>query len=728
MAYHWSIHQLTEYLVKVSGTDDYGLAVQTALEEVAEALDAELGAILVEGMVRAKSGFGRQDVPPAFLCPEGDNDVVNVPGVGDVHVARGGLDKPGTGRAGNDGWMFVGRYGREFNAEELQLLQGMALALGLVLHNLQMLQAARSRHLLVETLLAIQKAISARRPLNELLDAITEGAWELLGRCPVALLLGDSSAPESLRPHSVDKFPGLDDAALAVARVALSLANEEIEPEPIPMLAAPVFVSGESAGCLIAKTLEQGSVRRDQRDLLTAFAQQVSLALTDARTVDEVRRASRDPITGLPNRALFLQHLEHERQSAIRGNFDLTVLFVDLDRFKAVNDTLGHSAGDELLAEVGRRISSCTRPADTTARLGGDEFAVALSGSNREAGREVATRIVRALGKPFLIAKREVLVGASVGIASLTGRHQDASAILGDADIAMYQAKRAGRGRCVVFEQHMQDEVVDRLELVTDLQHLGTNGQLWLAYQPVLALAPLEVRGVEALARWSHPTRGLVPPSLFIPLAEETDAIIELGEWVIWRALAEASTLANGTQLQVSLNISARQVVDASLPGIIRAALAASRFPAELLTLEITESLLIEDPELARARLSSLKEIGVRLAIDDFGTGYSSLSYLRQFPVDQVKIDRSFVAALSENAPDDIAIARSVIELCQRLRVETVAEGIETAEQLDLLTKLGCDLGQGYYFAAPMAIGDWQYFWENTTALGAPQPVAASKI
>ena len=179
--------------------------------------------------------------------------------------------------------MFVGRYGREFNVEELQLLQGMALALGLVLHNLQMLQAARSRHLLVVTLLAIQKAISARRPLNELLDAITEGAWELLGRCPVALLLGDSSAPESLRPHSVDKFPSFDDATLAVACVALSLASEEIEPEAMPMLATPVFVSGESAGCLIAKTLEQGSVRRDQRDLLTAFAQQVSLALTDAR-------------------------------------------------------------------------------------------------------------------------------------------------------------------------------------------------------------------------------------------------------------------------------------------------------------------------------------------------------------------------------------------------------------------------------------------------------------
>ena len=222
-----------------------------------------------------------------------------------------------------------------------------------------------------------------------------------------------------------------------------------------------------------------------------------------------------------------------------------------------------------------------------------------LSGSNPKAALEVASRIVRALGKPFLIAKREVLVGASVGIASLTDRHQDASAILGDADIAMYQAKRTGRGRCVVFEQRMQDEVADRLVLVTDLQHLSTNGQLWLAYQPILALAPLEVRGVEAVGRWSHPTRGLVPPSVFIPLAEETDAINELGEWVIWRALSEASTLANDTQLQVSLNISARQIVDASLPDIIRAALGASRFPAQLLTLEITESLLIEDPELA---------------------------------------------------------------------------------------------------------------------------------
>jgi diguanylate cyclase (GGDEF)-like protein len=753
MPFHWSMHQLTEYLVRVSQPRDEEVAVRVALEEAMEALNCELGLVCVDGGLEVQLGFGRQEVPGAFRGPVRDNEVVEIPGIGAAILARSAFGEDGADRTGCKGSMVVARLDQEFGAEELQLLHGMALALGLVLHNLATLRAERARHLLVETLLAIQKAISARCPLNELLDAITEGAWELLGGCPVALLLGDPSTPGLLRPHSLARYPGFGEEALASARLALAPAAPAAPAAPISdapnaaltgnaapisdapnaaargasagndgrpaeaprMFCAPVVVSGETAGCLIAEVWHAGSRRNDQGELLSAFAQQVSLALTDARTVDAVRKASRDAVTGLSNRALFLQRLEQERRLALESDQPLTVLFVDLDRFKAVNDTLGHGAGDELLAEVGRRIKRCARPLDLVARLGGDEFAVALCGAGVETGRAVAARIVRTLGRPLVVAKREVLIGASVGIAGFERTHEDAAALVGDADIAMYRAKRSGyrakrsgRGRWVVFERHMQEEIADKLNLVAELQHLASSGQLWLAYQPILDLSSLRPQGAEALMRWSHPTRGLVPPLVFVPLTEETDTIVELGAHVANRALSEIATLGReGARLRLSLNISPRQLVDDSLREVISSALGSTGFPPELLTLEITESLLIEDPDLARVRLSALKELGLSLAIDDFGTGYSSLSYLRQFPVDQVKIDRSFVAGLRENALDDVAIARSIIELCQRLRVETVAEGIETEEQLKLLSELGCDLGQGFLFSPPMPMCDW---------------------
>ncbi len=721
MPFHWSIHQLTEYLVRVSQPSEETVAVRVALEEAAEALNCELGAVVVGDELRAQVGFGRGNVPAEFLSGIRDNEAIRVPTLGEVNLARSWLDKADPGGTAPQGRMVLGRLGSEFSAEELQLLRGMALAVGMVLRNLETLQTERARHLLVEKLLAIQKAISARRPIDELLGAITEGAWELLGGLPVALLLDDPSSPGALHPHSLERFAAFDDEAMRNAKVALALATIGAGPaggrDERRFLCAPVVVSGETTGCLIAKVDQGSHDHHDHGELLTAFAQQVSLALTDARTVDAVRRASRDPVTGLSSRGSFLQRLEHERRKAVQDRSPLTVLFIDLDRFKAVNDTLGHGAGDDLLAEVGARIRGCARPGDAVARLGGDEFAVALVGGSVRTARAVAQRVVTALARPFTIAGREVLIGASVGIAAHSARHGDAAALVGDADIAMYRAKRSGRGRWTVFEPFMQAEVADKLSLAADLQHLVPGGQLWLAYQPIVRLGSGLLDGAEALARWHHPTRGPVPPSVFVPLAEETDAISVLGAHIVDRALSEVGAMAEGTRpLRLSLNISARQLVDDSLRQIITNALAFSGFPPELLVLEITESLLIEDPELARARLGDLKEIGLSLALDDFGTGYSSLSYLRQFPVDQVKIDRSFVAGLHSGATADVAIARCIVELCQRLRVETVAEGIETAEQLELLTQLGCDFGQGYLFAAPMPPSDWETWTTSATA------------
>ena len=706
MADHWSTYQLTEYLVSVSRPRNRAAAMEVALERAIEALDAEVGAVVVDGVVLASVGFGTSGVPAAFLAAVARNDEgVELERAGTIHVARGPLGKAVKGLGAPAEVLVAGRLGQPYAAEEIQMLQGMALILGLVLHNLEALQAERSRHRLVETLLAIQRAISARRPLNELLDAVTAGASALLGGCPVALLLTNPIAPgELIRVSSYD-FPDLDATTLAVADAVMSggPAADTPFPEGIPaMIAEPVEVDGEKAGCLVAHAGPDGARGTDHAQLLEAFAQQVSMALTDARTVDAVREAYRDSITGLPNRALFLERLEQDRQAALAHGDKLCVMFVDLDRFKAVNDTLGHQAGDDLLAEVAQRIKACVRPDDLAARLGGDEFAVLLGRAGVATGQAVAGRVIEALARPFVISGRDVSIGASVGIAPLT-THKGAGLLLSDADVAMYCAKRSGGGRSVVFEPRMHDDVDKHLTLTTDLQHAQGADQLWLAYQPILNLATHQIDGVEALMRWNHPQRGPIPPCEFIPVAEESSTIISIGSWAIHQGLAEVvAWSAQSPGIKLSLNVSARQIVDPGLTTVIASALSRSCFPPEALTLEITESSLMEDPELARTRLTALKGLGLRLSIDDFGTGYSSLSYLRRFPVDQVKIDRSFITSLRHDAPDDIALVRSVLSLCRSLRLETVAEGIEHPEQLAILEDLGCDLGQGYLFAEPL--------------------------
>jgi diguanylate cyclase (GGDEF)-like protein len=411
--------------------------------------------------------------------------------------------------------------------------------------------------------------------------------------------------------------------------------------------------------------------------------------------------------------------VERASRAALGHGHDLTVLFIDLDRFKAVNDALGHQAGDALLAEVARRIEACLRPEDTVARLGGDEFSVLLDRTGVETGVGVAGRVIAALTRAFVISGREVLIGASVGVAPLRAGQQGAGALLSDADVAMYCAKRSGRGRAVVFEPSMHDAVANRLTLRSDLLHAHDAGQLWLAYQPIVQIATGRVEGVEALMRWDHPERGAIPPSEFIPIAEETQMIVALGSWALHQGLAEVTRWRDRTpDLGLSVNVSARQIIDPGLPATVESALRESGFPAEALTLEITESILMEDPDLAREALVALKDLGLRLSIDDFGTGYSSLAYIRQFPVDHVKIDRSFIQGLSDDSPDDIAVVRSVLSLCHSLRLRTVAEGIEHPGQLSILADLGCDLGQGYLFSPPLASQQWAAY-----AGGTPVPL-----
>jgi diguanylate cyclase (GGDEF)-like protein/PAS domain S-box-containing protein len=433
--------------------------------------------------------------------------------------------------------------------------------------------------------------------------------------------------------------------------------------------------------------------------------------LLNARDVSErkafeaelAHQAFHDPVTGLANRAMFAEHVRQVIARARREERAPAVIFLDLDDFKTVNDSLGHAAGDEVLVEFARRLDTSTRGADVAARFGGDEFAVLLDHvADSQAAADAAARILELLAQPMQAGHREVTLSGSIGI-SVFGPDdgRDAEELIRDADAAMYIAKRDGKGGYRLFEPAMHEGVVARLELRNDLHRaLGTD-QLTLHYQPVVRLADGSLSGVEALLRWQHPEKGPVSPVEFIPIAEETGLIIPIGRWVLREGCRHACRLAAaGAPLGMSVNLSLRQIQHSDIVADVRDALDESGLAPERLTLEITESVLMADTELAVRRLRDLKALGVSLALDDFGTGYSSLSYLSRFPVDVLKMDRSFLTKGS--SPEANSLANAVVGLGATLALEVVAEGIELPEQAETLRGLGCDLGQGFHFARPM--------------------------
>jgi diguanylate cyclase (GGDEF)-like protein/PAS domain S-box-containing protein len=421
-------------------------------------------------------------------------------------------------------------------------------------------------------------------------------------------------------------------------------------------------------------------------------------------------QAFHDPITGLANRALFRDRVEHALERLGRDERAVTVLFMDVDDFKTINDSLGHAAGDRLLSEVGERIKATLRAADTAARLGGDEFAILLEdGGHGIEAAEVASRILAALQAPLHLEDKEVFLRASIGIASADEPRVDRSAaaeeLLRNADVAMYMAKEAGKARYQIFEPAMHDTALKRLELKADLQRAVDNEELVLHYQPVIELETGRIEGFEALVRWEHPVRGMVPPLDFIPLAEETGLIVPIGNWVLREACRRAIELQErfptDPPLHMAVNLSARQLQRPEVVSDVGLALMETGLEPSHLVLEITESVMMQDVELSTQRLTELKELGVKLAVDDFGTGYSSLNYIRRFPVDILKVDKSFVDGVTGGG-EESALAAAIIELASILRLRPVAEGIERADQLEKLLALSCDLGQGYYFARPL--------------------------
>jgi diguanylate cyclase (GGDEF)-like protein/PAS domain S-box-containing protein len=419
-------------------------------------------------------------------------------------------------------------------------------------------------------------------------------------------------------------------------------------------------------------------------------------------------QAFHDAITGLANRALFRDRVEHALERQIRDDHSVAVLFLDIDDFKTINDSLGHAAGDELLTMVGDRLRGCLRAADTAARLGGDEFGVLLEETGYTRAAEVAQRVMDALESPMQVERKEVFVRASIGIAigdSDRKGMKGAEELLRNADVAMYSAKNQGKNRYQMFQPEMHATVLKRLELKADLQRAVENQEFTVHYQPVVVLETGIISGVEALVRWNHPERGLVPPLEFIPLAEETGLIVPIGRWVLHEACRQAVALhqqfPSGPPLTMSVNLSARQLQHEGLVEEVRTALATTGMDPGSLVLEITETVMAQDSDMATLRLSELKGLGVLLAIDDFGTGYSSLNYIRQFPVDILKVDKSFIDGINEDG-EESALTAAIIKLASTLQLRPVAEGIERVEQLDKLLELRCDLGQGYYFARPL--------------------------
>jgi diguanylate cyclase (GGDEF)-like protein len=722
------VQQLAEFLGALSEVSDVPNTYRTAAMRAARALDAEMVAVVRGDSVAAAVGFPAGQAPLGDLLAvvSGERATVDVPGCGPSPA----IFAPSASEPAE--YLVVARGGTGgFTVEEASLVRGMARVLELHIHMLKSLAAERSqaarnselveslseRQRLLEHLAGIQRAIARRAPLPRVLNMITAGAHEMLGEDAVALWLLDSDEPNVLVMTSEIGLP--EQAARRLSRTPVAEAgapgravtDDDLSAAAGPggvVLAVPVHDSGTVVGALavVAQAGDRGYEKRDH-DILYAFAEHASLAVTDAKTFQALTKASHDLITGLVSRTPFMEQLQRGLSLAGRAGDRLGLLFIDLDGFKLVNDSLGHAAGDAVLAEVGARLRACVRGTDTVARLGGDEFAVLLAGFRTDDEViAVADRVLDQIGRPFDLTGQEVFIGASVGVTFSTPACPDADALVRDADLAMYHAKRTGKGRFEVFRPQMKEAFEKTVSLATDLRRALERDEFVVHYQPICNLADGELTGLEALVRWRHPTRGTVAPMEFIPAAEETDLIIPIGRRVLreacrstaaWNQLRESRGLP---ALTVHVNLSTRQLRDDTAEMVAEVLRETGLAPSRLV-LELTESYPAFDLEQAGRQLHRFKDLGVGLAIDDFGTGYSSLLALRRFPIDTIKIDKAFVDDL-DGLGDRSGLTRAIVRLGQTVRRDVIAEGIESESQRRALLDCGCLLGQGYLFAQPL--------------------------
>ena len=536
------------------------------------------------------------------------------------------------------------------------------------------------------------------------------------GPCHAVYETGDAVAVADLR----------DDARF------LTFAARAVEAGLAAVFAFPLRNGAERLGALDLYRDMPGSLDAATMDAAQTLADVAAAYLLNARARADLRDSSErsresavhDALTGLPNRILFLERLEHAVLRGRRSGKMAAVLFADLDRFKSVNDLYGHAVGDELLVTIARRLSAVLRPGDTLARMSGDEFVILCEDLDEPAQVDlIAARIGAAVAAPLLLGGAEMNITASVGIAFSGPGNQLSEDVLRDADAAMYQAKRKGGARHQIVDLREQHLAVQRDTLERDLSGARTRGELRMEYQPIVESGNGRITGVEALVRWAHPSRGLVMPSVFVPLAERAALITEIGRWVLESACPEQHRWQNHSQvddltMSVNINVSPQQLMSHDYAATVADVLACSGTDPARVTLEVTESVFIQDSERARIVLGELKRIGVRLALDDFGTGYSSLNYLRQFPIDVVKIDHGFVADL-EHERTSHAIVVAVVAMAHMLDMEVVAEGVETVDQHRELASLGCDSCQGYYFARPMPADEFETLLQRSPPGGA---------
>ena len=528
------------------------------------------------------------------------------------------------------------------------------------------------------------------------------------GPCLRAYRTGRAVAVPDLRDD--DQFPNFSPQAMEAGLAAV--------------FTLPLRHGDQQLGALDLYRTTPGPLDVAEMSAAQTLADVTAAYLLNARSRADLKASSEcsrqsalhDALTGLPNRQLLIEHLDHAILRCRRSGKLVAIPFADLDAFKSINDTYGHHIGDELLIAVARRLTGILRPGDTLARFGGDEFVILCEELDEaEQIDAIADRVNAALAGPFVLSEHVVEVSASVGIA-YTGRGDEVPGqLLVDADLAMYQVKRRGGARHAVFdlrEQHLTDQ---RLHLSRDLQGAMSRGELHTNYQPIVDARGGQIVGVEALLRWRHPVDGLIGPDIAVPLAEKSGLITGIGRWVLEQACLDRQRWQPGgvADLELSVNVSPRQIMVPGYVDSVAAVLAATETDPTSVMLEVTESVFIQDDQGALVALAELKELGVRLALDDFGTGFSSLSYLKQFPFDQVKIDRAFIADLPTDAPS-MLIVEAIIGLAQALHMTVVAEGVETTAQRDAVIELGCDLYQGFAFARPVSADDLDTLWQGS--------------